>query len=125
MIDYLRRPRAERFIQSAFQAENQLDSDNPRPWSYRLDYSLRLPGGENGRQDARTLFLSERLGGTQQAASSESFNATFFIPPALIELLELFSNPIEARADAVFGDDNPPAETTPLPAADAEGDALE
>lgn len=125
LIDYLRRPRAERFIQSAFQAENQLDSDNPRPWSYRLDYSLRLPGGENGRQDARTLFLSERLGGTQQAASSESFNATFFIPPALIELLELFSNPIEARADAVFGDDNPPAETTPLPATDAEGDAVE
>jgi hypothetical protein len=120
LLDYLRRPRAERFIQNAFQEENRLDAENPRPWQYRLDYSVRLPGGENGRVEARSLLLSERLGGTSQAATAETFNATFFIPPTLIELLETFIDPIEVRAEAVFGDDNPPTQTDPLPPTEGE-----
>jgi hypothetical protein len=114
LVDYLRRPQAERFIRNEFQTENRLDTENPRPWIYRLDYSVRLPGGENARVESRSLFLSERLGGTSQAASTESFNATFFIPPALIEILENFIDPIADQDEAVFGDDNPPAEAEPL-----------
>jgi hypothetical protein len=120
LLDYMQRPQAERFIQNAFQEENRLDADNTRPWQYRLDYSVRLPGGENGRVELRRLLLSERLGGTSQAATAETFNATFFIPPALIEILETFVNPIEVRAEAVFGEDNPPAQTEPLPATESE-----
>ncbi len=120
LLDYLRRPRAERFIQNAFQEENRLDADNPRPWQYRISYSVRLPGGENGKLESRNLLLSERLGGTSQAASAETFNATFFIPPSLIEILEKFIDPIDARAEAIFGDGNPPAKTEPLPAIESE-----
>jgi hypothetical protein len=120
IIDYLRRPRADRYIHDSFLPENQLNPEKHRPWTYRLNYSLRLPGGENGRTEARSIFFSERLGGTLQAASSEAFNATFFIPPHLIELLEHFIDPIEARARSVFGEDNPPAQAEPLSSTNAD-----
>ena len=59
-----------------------------RPWSYKLEATVSLPGGTGGEQtSARTILFSERVGGAQQLAGSKEFDAVFEIEQTLLDAL--------------------------------------
>lgn len=76
--------RAARFGPGEFTAE-----ESPAgPWAYRLEGTFLLPGG--GRGDARiahVLYLTARLGGTEQWGGAPEFGSAFELEQPLIDAL--------------------------------------
>ncbi|MEX2043757.1 MAG: hypothetical protein WD941_00295, partial [Opitutus sp.] len=59
-----------------------------RPWRFRLEATVVLPGGTGADQTSTlTLFLSERAGGTQQLAGSREFDAVFVLDQPLLDAI--------------------------------------
>lgn len=59
-----------------------------RPWRYRLDATLALPGATAGTPaPVSSLELSERIGGTQQLAGSKELNAVFELEQPVVDAL--------------------------------------
>ena len=87
----LRTLRARQFVTDTF-TEQVMVGGAVRPWKYRLDTTLALPGGAGAQTGATTLLLSERAGGAQFAGSRE-FNVDFEIEPALVDALWALTNP--------------------------------
>ncbi len=83
----LRTLRAKHFPQDGF-TEKVLLLGEDRPWRYRLDATLALPGAAVGAPaPITTLLLSERFGGTQQLAGSQEFNAVFELEQPVVDAL--------------------------------------
>jgi hypothetical protein len=79
--------RAKAFPQDGFTDRVPLLGEE-RPWRYRLDASLALPGASAGAPaPITTLFLSERFGGTLQVAGSTEFNVVFELEQAMVDAL--------------------------------------
>ena len=86
-ITGLRALRAKAFPQDGFTDRVPLLGEE-RPWRYRLDASLALPGANAGAPaPITTLFLSERFGGTLQVAGSMEFNVVFELEQAMVDAL--------------------------------------
>lgn len=78
---------AKNFPQDGF-SEKIVSGGEERPWRYRLDAVVALPGGAAGEQTVtQTLMLSERYGGTQQFAGSAELNVAFELEQPLIDAL--------------------------------------
>jgi hypothetical protein len=89
----LRTLRAQRFRPGPFVERIVVDGEE-RPWRYRLDATIALPGGTGEQTATRTLFLSERLGGSEQLAGSKDWDVVFEIEqPFLDELNKLTYGP--------------------------------
>ena len=59
-----------------------------RPWRYRLDATVSLPGGAGGgAADTVSLWLAERTGGTEQLAGSARIGAVFQLEQPLLDAL--------------------------------------
>jgi len=87
LVTALRTLRAKNFPQDGF-TEKVLLLGEDRPWRYRLDATLALPGAAVGAPAPITsLFLSERFGGTQQLAGSQEFNAVFELEQSVVDAL--------------------------------------
>ena len=87
VIAAVRTLRAKNFPQDGF-AEKVLLLGEDRPWRYRLDATLALPGAAVGAPaPVTTLLLSERFGGTQQLAGSEEFKAVFELEQPVVDAL--------------------------------------
>ena len=83
----LRALRAKAFPQDGFTDRVPLLGEE-RPWRYRLDASLALPGANaSAPAPITTLFLSERFGGTLQVAGSTEFNVVFELEQAMVDAL--------------------------------------
>ena len=83
----LRTLRAKNFPQDSFTEKVPLLGED-RPWRYRLDATLSLPGAAAGEPAPVTsLLLTERIGGTLQLAGSKEFNAVFEIEQPLVDAL--------------------------------------
>lgn len=83
----LRSLRAKNFPQDGF-TEKVLLLGEERPWRYRLDATLALPGAVAGAPAPVTsLLLSERFGGTLQVAGSKEFNTVFELDQPLVDAL--------------------------------------
>ncbi len=87
LLAQLRTPRAKRFVQDTFTDRVTVAGDN-RPWSYKLEATVSLPGGNGGEQTStRTILFTERVGGAQQLAGSKEFDAVFEIEQPLLDAL--------------------------------------
>lgn len=87
LVAALRTLRAKHFPQDGF-TEKVLLLGEDRPWRYRLDATLALPGAAVGAPAPVTsLLLSERFGGTQQLAGSQEFNAVFELEQSVVDAL--------------------------------------
>ena len=87
LVAALRTLRAKHFPQDGF-TEKVLLLGEDRPWRYRLDATLALPGAAVGAPAPVTsLLLSERFGGTQQLAGSQEFNAVFELEQSAVDAL--------------------------------------
>jgi hypothetical protein len=82
----LRTLRAQRFVLDEF-ADQVVAGGEERPWRFRLDATIALPGGEGGQTETLTLFLTERIGGRLQLAGSPEFAAVFEIEQPLLDAL--------------------------------------
>jgi hypothetical protein len=83
----LRSLRAKNFPQDGFTEKVPLLGEE-RPWRYRLDATLALPGAVAGAPAPVTsLLLSERFGGTLQIAGSKEFNTVFELEQPLVDAL--------------------------------------
>lgn len=83
----LRRLHAQRFVLDAF-APTVMSGGEERPWRYRLEATVALPGGTGQQQtEVSTLLLTERIGGGVQLAGSETLAAVFEIEQPLLDAL--------------------------------------
>ncbi|MCX6956259.1 MAG: DUF4340 domain-containing protein [Verrucomicrobia bacterium] len=87
LLAQLRAPRAKRFVQDTFTERVTVAGDD-RPWSYRLDATVSLPGADQPK--TRSLLFTERVGGAQLLAGSREFDAVFEIEQPLLDALWLF-----------------------------------
>lgn len=89
LLDLCRNPRAERFLGRPFAQDFTYDSGDgaaPESWRYRLDYTFKS-ADPAATATARTLFLTRRLGGSEQIAGSPTLNAVFLLPQTWIDAL--------------------------------------
>lgn len=90
LLTQMRAPRAKRFVQEKFTDRVTLAGDD-RPWTYKLEATVALPGGTGGEQTStKTLLLTDRVGGAQQLAGSREFDAVFELEQPLLDALWLF-----------------------------------
>jgi hypothetical protein len=87
VLAQLRTLRALSFEADGFTEKVKVDGED-RPWKYRLDAAISLPGGEGREQTSvSSLWLSERLGGSLQLAGSQEAGAVFAIDQPFVDAL--------------------------------------
>ncbi len=87
LLTFVREPRAQRFPQDAF-TERVTFAGDDRPWSYKLEATVSLPGGATGEQTStRTWLFTERLGGRQLLAGSRELDAVFEVEQPVVDAL--------------------------------------
>ncbi|MBW7894292.1 MAG: DUF4340 domain-containing protein [Opitutaceae bacterium] len=110
LLPELRSLRAVRFVQEGF-PEQILTGGEERPWRYRLNATVVLPGGSGEQTEEFTLFFSPRTGGATQLAGSPQLGVVFAVTQPLLDALW----------EITYGDQDPgapappPAETAPAP----------
>jgi hypothetical protein len=91
VLGQLRSLRAASFAQDDF-PEKVLAAGEMRPWKYRLDATVSLPGGA-GQVTTITLWFAERTGGAEQLAGSKDFGVVFGIEQPLLDALFALTQP--------------------------------
>jgi hypothetical protein len=93
ILAQLRLLRASSFVLDGF-PEKVFAAGEVRPWRYRLDATVSLPGGAGGGQiNKMTLWFAERSGGAEQLAGSKEFGAVFAIEQPLLDALWTLTQP--------------------------------
>lgn len=88
----LHRVVAEHFISDAVFSEDYRydtkDGSAPEGWRYRLDWTVKLPAGTDGaRTETRSLFITRRIGASEQIAGDPAEKAVFSLPEDWITTL--------------------------------------
>ncbi len=106
LLEQLRTLRASRYTLDGF-PELPVIAGDERPWRYRLDATITLPGGSGEQTEVMKLYFTERLGGNIQYAGSPTLAAVFEIEQPLLD----------AMWQLTYGDKDPgppePVESTP------------
>lgn len=83
----LRALRAREFVPGGF-AEKVSAAGDERPWRFQLDAAIALPGAGGAEQRATlSLFLTERLGGSQQFAGVKELDTIFALEQPFVDAL--------------------------------------
>lgn len=83
----LRTLRAKEFVGGGF-AERVNAAGDERPWQFQLDATIALPGAGGVEQTTTlTVFLTERLGGSQQFAGIKELNTVFALEQPMVDAL--------------------------------------
>ncbi len=81
----LRKLQATQFLRDGF-PERVMIAGEERAWRYRLDATVALPVAAGAEQTSTiSLFLTDRLGGSQQVAGSKEIDAIFEIEQPLLD----------------------------------------
>jgi hypothetical protein len=91
VLAQLRTLRAASFVQDGF-PDKVLAAGEMRPWKYRLDATVLLPGG-SGQVSTTTLWFAQRTGGTEQLAGSKEIGAVFAVEQPLLDALFALTQP--------------------------------
>ncbi len=86
LVAQLRKLQAAHFVHDAFTEKVTIAGDE-RPWRYRLDATVSLPGGLSEQASTVAWFFTERVGGAQQYAGAREIDAIFEIEQPLIDAL--------------------------------------
>jgi hypothetical protein len=93
VLSQLRLLRAAAFVQDGF-PEKVFAAGEVRPWRYRMDATVSLPGGPGpGQVTTMTLWFAERTGATEQLAGSKDVGAVFAIEQPLLDALWTLTQP--------------------------------
>ncbi|HEY5550411.1 MAG TPA: DUF4340 domain-containing protein [Opitutaceae bacterium] len=110
LIAELRALRAQTFVQDEFTPIVPAAGAN-RPWSYQLETTIALSGGDTTQTTTSALFISERIGGTTMLAGSPEFGCVFEVTQPFLDAC--FALTFAGRDP---GPTEPAAETPPAPA---------
>jgi Domain of unknown function (DUF4340) len=91
VLAQLRTLRAASFVQDGF-PDKVPAAGEMRPWRYRLDATVLLPGG-SGQVSTTTLWFAERTGGAEQLAGSQEIGAVFAVEQPLLDALFALTQP--------------------------------
>jgi hypothetical protein len=91
VLAQLRSLRAASFTEDGF-PDKVLAAGEMRPWKYRLDATVSLPGGA-GQENTMTLWFAERTGGAEQLAGSKDLGVVFAIEQPLLDALFALTQP--------------------------------
>jgi hypothetical protein len=87
LLSALRAMRAREFLPGGY-TEKVVAGGEERPWRFQLDAALALPGpGGLEQKDTRTLFLTERVGGTEQFAGLKEQDTVFSLEQPVVDAL--------------------------------------
>ena len=87
VVAALRSLRAKEFVPGGF-TEKVAAAGEDRPWRLQLDASIALPGaGGLEQKTTLTLFLTERLGGSQQFAGVKELDTVFALEQPFVDAL--------------------------------------
>jgi hypothetical protein len=87
LLDGLRQLRAARFVGDGF-SEKVLVAGEERPWRYRLQATVVLPGAGASEQTlTRAVMIAERSGGAEQIAGSKESGADFVLEQPMVDAL--------------------------------------
>ena len=84
MISELRQLRAQTFVQDEFTNLVPTAGGNS-PWTYQLDTTIALSGGDTTQTTTSSIFISERLGGTTMLAGSPEFGSVFEVTQPFLD----------------------------------------
>jgi hypothetical protein len=124
ILEELRELRAQQFTAGTFSAEHAETPQGPRPWRYRLDYTIAFNGEGSAQSTPASLLLTDRLGGKTQLAGTADFGGVVFAVRQ--ELLDAvfsltYTGPIDpgpstpATTPAMTPASTPPANPAPVP----------
>ena len=77
LLNQLRTLRARSFAADTFSPDHADTPQGPRPWRYRLDYTIAF-NGDAAQSTLSSLLLTERLGGTSMLAGTADFGGVEF-----------------------------------------------
>jgi hypothetical protein len=103
----LRKLRAQSFVADNFNPDHADTPAGPRPWRYRLDYTVAFAGGDSAGTPS-SLLLTERLGGTSLIAGTADFGGVVFTVSQEL---------VDAVFRLTYGTANDPGPRPPEPAA--------
>jgi hypothetical protein len=93
ILSQLRSLRAASFTEEGF-PDKVFAAGEERPWKYRLDATISLPGGAGGGQvNTMTLWLADRTGATEQLAGSKDFGAVFAVEQPMLDAIWTLTRP--------------------------------
>jgi hypothetical protein len=92
ILSQLRSLRAASFPPQDGFPDKVLAAGELRPWKYRLDATISLPGG-TGQVNTMTLWFAERTGGAEQLAGSKDLGAVFVVEQPLLDALFALTQP--------------------------------
>jgi hypothetical protein len=93
VLAQIRNLRAASFVEDGF-PDKVFAAGEERPWKYRLDATIALPGGAGaGQVNTMTLWFAERTGGSEQLAGSKEIGAVFAIEQPLLDALFKLTQP--------------------------------
>jgi hypothetical protein len=78
ILAQLRQLRAQRFATGSFNPDHADTPQGPRPWHYRLDYTIAYNGGGAAQSTPSSLLLTDRLAGKTQLAGTADFGGVVF-----------------------------------------------
>jgi hypothetical protein len=87
VVDGLRQVRAARFVLDGY-ADKVAVAGEERPWRYRLQVMVALPGaGASEQTGTHAIKIAERTGGAEQIAGSEEYGAVFVLEQPMVDAL--------------------------------------
>ncbi|HWA26734.1 MAG TPA: DUF4340 domain-containing protein [Lacunisphaera sp.] len=121
--------RAQRFAAETFSTDHAETPAGPRPWRFRVDYTVAFNGSGGAQSTPASLLLTERFGGKTQLAGTADFGGVVFsITQELLDSLFPLTYtgdpgpPPPANAPVPTGT-NTPAPTNPAPASTSPAEA--
>jgi hypothetical protein len=87
LLDGMRQLRAARFVGDGY-SEKVLVAGEERPWRYRLQATVVLPGAGASEQTlTRSVMIAERSGGAEQIAGYRESGADFVLEQPMVDAL--------------------------------------
>lgn len=90
LIPELRQLRAQTFVMDSFSPQIPL-AGRTIPWTFQLDTTITLSGGDTTQTTTSSLFVSERLGGTLMFAGSPEFSSVFEVTQPFLDAFFMLS----------------------------------
>ena len=91
LADRCRELRVDRFLEAPYAADFRYDAGDgrePEGWRYRVEWTVKLPAGAGGaKTETRELYVTRRLGGTEQVGGSPADAAVFTLPQEWVDAL--------------------------------------
>lgn len=114
LLAQLRQLRAQSFVADTFTPDHADTPQGPKPWRFRVDYSIAFNGADAAQSTPSSLLVTERLGGAAQFAGTADFGGVVF---------NLTQEMIDALFPLTYVQKNDPGPPAAAPATDSTAPA--